>query len=187
MTTRAKYRNRLPQLDGGLFLTDGGLETTLIFPEGFDLPCFAAFVLLDSEHGPKALRDYFDRYVPMAIAAGAGFILESPTWRANPDWGAKVGYSEEALAGLVLAWRRRSPLPLLAAIPYARLDLHRREAWRRSVARVNAAYVAGDLVGLTGNYVEVTFRGPDHLRRRLTRVRVTDADPQTTRGSLEGA
>jgi S-methylmethionine-dependent homocysteine/selenocysteine methylase len=98
LTTRAKYRNRLPQLDGGLFLTDGGLETTLIFHEGFDLPCFAAFVLLDSERGEKALRDYFDRYLKMAIAAGAGFILEAPTWRANPDWGAKVGYDREALA-----------------------------------------------------------------------------------------
>jgi S-methylmethionine-dependent homocysteine/selenocysteine methylase len=98
LTTRAKYRERLPQLDGGLFLTDGGLETTLIFHEGFDLPCFAAFVLLDSECGRKALRDYFDRYAPMAIAAGAGFVLEAPTWRANPDWGTKVGYGTEALA-----------------------------------------------------------------------------------------
>jgi S-methylmethionine-dependent homocysteine/selenocysteine methylase len=98
VTTRAKYRERLPQLDGGLFLTDGGLETTLIFHDGWDLPRFEAFVLLDSERGRNALRDYFNRYVPMAIAAGAGFILESPTWRANPDWGAKVGYGAEALA-----------------------------------------------------------------------------------------
>jgi S-methylmethionine-dependent homocysteine/selenocysteine methylase len=98
VTTRAKYRERLPQLDDGLFLTDGRLETTLVFHDGFDLPCFAAFVLLDSERGRKALREYFDRYVPMAIAAGTGFVLESPTWRANPDWGAKVGYSLEALA-----------------------------------------------------------------------------------------
>ena len=103
MTTEAKYRDRLPQLDGGLFLTDGGLETTLIFHEGWDLPCFAAFVLLDSDRGRKALGDYFDRYVPMAIAAGAGFILESPTWRANPDWGAKIGYGRNALASNNLA------------------------------------------------------------------------------------
>ena len=96
---RAKYRERLPQLDGGLFLTDGGLETTLIFHEGWDLPRFEVFVLLDSERGRKALRAYFGRYVTMAIAAGAGFILESPTWRANPDWGTKVGYGKEALAG----------------------------------------------------------------------------------------
>ena len=98
MTTRAKYSDQLPQLDGGLFLTDGGLETTLIFHEGWDLPCFAAFVLLDTDRGRKALGDYFDRYVPMAIEARAGFILESPTWRANPDWGAKVGYGRQALA-----------------------------------------------------------------------------------------
>jgi len=98
LTTRAKYRDRLPQLDGALFLTDGGLETTLIFHEGFDLPCFAAFVLLDSERGRKALRDYFDRYVSMAIAAGAGFILESPTWRANPEWAVKAGYGRADLA-----------------------------------------------------------------------------------------
>jgi homocysteine S-methyltransferase len=97
VTTRAKYRDQLPQLDGGLFLTDGGLETTLIFHEGWDLPCFAAFVLLDTDRGRKALGDYFDRYVPMAIEARAGFILESPTWRANPDWGAKVGYGRQAL------------------------------------------------------------------------------------------
>jgi S-methylmethionine-dependent homocysteine/selenocysteine methylase len=93
----AKYRERLPQLDGGIFLSDGGLETTLIFHEGWDLPCFAAFVLLDSDRGRKALSAYYDRYVPMAIGAGAGFMLESPTWRANPDWGAKVGYGLEAL------------------------------------------------------------------------------------------
>ena len=97
MARPAKYRERLPQLDGGIFLSDGGLETTLIFHEGWDLPCFAAFVLLDSDRGRKALSAYYDRYVPMAIGAGAGFMLESPTWRANPDWGAKVGYGLEAL------------------------------------------------------------------------------------------
>jgi hypothetical protein len=37
-----------PQFPGGqnLFLTDGGLETTLLFRDGFDLPHFAAFHLL---------------------------------------------------------------------------------------------------------------------------------------------
>jgi homocysteine S-methyltransferase len=85
LTTRAKYRDHLPQLDGGVFLTDGGLETTLIFLEGWDLPHFEAFVLLDSYYGRDAFRAYFNRYVPMALAAGAGFVLESPTWRVNPD------------------------------------------------------------------------------------------------------
>jgi len=94
----AEYREHLPQLNGQLFLTDGGLETTLVFHEGWDLPSFEAFVLLDSDRGRQALSSYLDRYVPMAIAAGAGFILESPTWRANPDWAEKLGYGREALA-----------------------------------------------------------------------------------------
>jgi S-methylmethionine-dependent homocysteine/selenocysteine methylase len=95
---RAKYRRRLPQLDGRLFLSDGGLETTLIFHDGFDLPMFASFVLIESERGREALRAYFHRYVAMAARHGTGFILESPTWRANPDWGRKLGYDATRLA-----------------------------------------------------------------------------------------
>lgn len=97
MTTIAKYRSRLPQLDGGAFLTDGGLETTLIFHEGWELPCFAAFPLLDNGKGRTALLSYYDSYAPMAVGAGSGFILESPSWRASPDWGAKLGYRLDAL------------------------------------------------------------------------------------------
>ena len=41
------YRDRLPQLSGDIFLTDGGLETTLIVPAGLDLPDFAAVALLE--------------------------------------------------------------------------------------------------------------------------------------------
>ena len=98
--TKARYRHRLPQLDGRIFLTDGGLETTLIFHEGWDLPVAEAFVLLASARGVAALRAYFDRFVPMAVKRGAGFILESPTWRANPDWAAKIGYDRNSLAKL---------------------------------------------------------------------------------------
>ena len=43
----------------------------------------------------------------------------------------------------------------------------------------------GDLVGLTGNYMEVAFRGPDRLRRRLARVRVAAVEAGSTRGMLE--
>jgi homocysteine S-methyltransferase len=95
MTT---YRNHLPQLDGRLFLTDGGIETTLIFHEGFELPYFAAFHLLRDERGRAALRNYYARYAGIARREGVGFILESPTWRASADWGQKLGYSKQALA-----------------------------------------------------------------------------------------
>ncbi|MBX6741227.1 MAG: homocysteine S-methyltransferase family protein [Acetobacteraceae bacterium] len=93
----AKYRRHLPQLDGGLFLTDGGIETTLIFHEGLDLPFFAAFDLLKDAEGTEALRRYYARHAAIARENGTGFILESPTWRANPDWAAKLGYSPAAL------------------------------------------------------------------------------------------
>lgn len=94
----AKYRHHLPQLDGGLWLTDGGIETTLIFHDGLDLPHFAAFHLLRDAEGTEALRRYFRTHAEIAREAGTGFILESATWRASPDWGAALGYSSEALA-----------------------------------------------------------------------------------------
>ena len=93
----SKYRNDLPQLGDRLFLTDGGLETTLIFHEGWDLPAAEAFVLMETQAGRKALTEYFDRYIPMALTRGLGFILESPTWRANPDWGTTLGYGRGKL------------------------------------------------------------------------------------------
>jgi len=37
------YRDRLPQVGSGLFVTDGGIETTLIYRRGLELPAFAAF------------------------------------------------------------------------------------------------------------------------------------------------
>jgi S-methylmethionine-dependent homocysteine/selenocysteine methylase len=95
----AKYRNRLPQLhDERLFLTDGGMETTLVFLDGIELPHFASFDLMKDEAGVAHVRRYYERYAGMAQAHGLGFVLESPTWRANPDWAAKLGYSRPALA-----------------------------------------------------------------------------------------
>jgi homocysteine S-methyltransferase len=96
----AMYRKRLPQVDGGLFLTDGGLETTLIFHNGVDLPHFAAFDLLRTVPGREMLRDYHAPYITAAQANGYGFILDAPTWRASADWGTKLGYSREALAAV---------------------------------------------------------------------------------------
>jgi S-methylmethionine-dependent homocysteine/selenocysteine methylase len=90
-------RSWLPQLGGRPFLTDGGIETTLIFQEGFDLPFFAAFPLLEHERGLEALRRYYTRHASIARDRGVGFVLESPTWRASADWGARLGYSRRAL------------------------------------------------------------------------------------------
>jgi len=92
-----RYGNDLPQLSGDLFLTDGGIETTLIFHDGLDLPEFAAFDLLKDEEGFGALRRYFRTYAAIAAKYQVGFILESATWRASSDWGAKIGYSADDL------------------------------------------------------------------------------------------
>jgi S-methylmethionine-dependent homocysteine/selenocysteine methylase len=93
-----KYRSGLPQLvDSRLFLTDGGVETDLIFRQGFDLPHFAAFPLLDDPEGVAALRSYYLRSMQAAIDAQAGFVLEAATWRASRDWGSQLGFDAAAL------------------------------------------------------------------------------------------
>lgn len=93
----SKYRNKLPQLNGKICITDGGLETTLCFQQNIDLPEFAAFVMLENGEGINTLRDYFRSYIKIALDKEVGFVLESPTWRANPDWATKIGYSLERL------------------------------------------------------------------------------------------
>ena len=92
------FKYHLPQLGGDIFLTDAGIETTLIFQEGFELPYFAAFDLLKDHKGTEALRNYFRGHAAIARDASVGFILESATWRASADWGDKLGYSAEELA-----------------------------------------------------------------------------------------
>lgn len=89
----------LPQLDGGLFLSDGGLETSLIYLEGIELPQFAAFVLLRDVAGRERLKRYYEPYLALCAATpGAGFVLETPTWRASADWGRLLGYEDATLA-----------------------------------------------------------------------------------------
>jgi S-methylmethionine-dependent homocysteine/selenocysteine methylase len=90
---------QLPQLSGGPFITDGGLETTLVFQDGIELPpSFAAFPLLLTQEGRAALARYFRPYLAEAAHRGVGMVLDTPTWRANRDWAARLGYSEEELA-----------------------------------------------------------------------------------------
>ena len=94
----ARYRSALPQLTGDLFLTDGGIESSLMFHDGFDLPHLAAFDLLKRADGRDALRRWFRSHASLAKDHGAGFVLESATWRASADWGEKLGYSRQTLA-----------------------------------------------------------------------------------------
>jgi S-methylmethionine-dependent homocysteine/selenocysteine methylase len=98
MTNDALHRRTLPQTEGGLYLTDGGLETYLVFDEGIELPCFASFPLLERAQGHELLAAYFARYMKIAAENGLGFVLDTATWRANTDWGRKLGYDADNLA-----------------------------------------------------------------------------------------
>jgi homocysteine S-methyltransferase len=100
MTATPEADSRLPQLRGRPMVTDGGMETDLIFHYGIDLRCFAAFPLVDTVAGRSILASYYGGYAEIARRAGAGLLLESVTWRANPDWGDRLGYSAQELARL---------------------------------------------------------------------------------------
>jgi len=91
------YRKNVSELEEKIFLTDGGLETTLVFEHGFDLPAFASFTLLNKEEGRTAMRDYYLPYIDLAKQNQFGFILEGSTWRASKDWGEKIGYNTREL------------------------------------------------------------------------------------------
>lgn len=170
----SKYRNRLPQLKDQLFITDGGLETTLIFHDGIDLPAFAAFDLLKDAAGLAVLRRYFARYADLARSHEAGLVLESPTWRANPDWGTRLGYDATALVdanrkgiGLLLeirAERENSPTKIVVSgnlgprgdgyKPGARMSASEAQNYHFPQIRTFERTDADMISALTMNYVE---------------------------------
>ena len=90
----------LIQLSAPLTVTDGGLETTLVFHHGLDLPDFAAFPLLDTDAGRAALAMYYQPYLDLGRRLGAPVVVDTPTWRANLDWGARLGYDAVRLAAV---------------------------------------------------------------------------------------
>lgn len=83
-----------------LYLSDGGLETTLVFEHKLDLPYFAAFNLLRSPQMQQHLESYYRSYLEIYRKQNAGFVLETPTWRASADWAKKLGISTDELSRL---------------------------------------------------------------------------------------
>ena len=90
------HHNTSP-FDEGRYLTDGGLETTLVFHYGIELRYFAAFELLTHSEGRNTLLRYMKPYINLARKYQLNFVLDTPTWRANSDWGFRLGYSEREL------------------------------------------------------------------------------------------
>lgn len=170
----SKYRHNLPQLSGQRLLTDGGLETTLVFHNGIDLPHFAAFVLLETEAGRQVLANYLTPYVATAIRHGTGFIMDTPTWRANADWVAKLGYDAARLVAVnqqavtaLLEFRARfetlrSPLVINGIVgprgdgyqPDRLMTADEAEAYHTPQVTVFAGSAADMISAMTMNYAE---------------------------------
>ena len=170
----AQYRSALPQLGGGLFLTDGGIETTLIFHDGLELPDFAAYDLLRRPEGAAALQKYFRAYAEIAKRFGVGLILESATWRASRDWAERLGHTPRELADLNRAAVRqlegirrefqtgKTPTVISGCLgprgdgynPASLMSVEQAEAYHGEQARVFADSVADLLTAITMNYVE---------------------------------
>lgn len=93
----ARYRDKLPQLSGDLFLMDAGIETDLIFNRGIDTPEFAAHTLLPDPKGREELRAYFRDFLSLAEKSKAGLILDTQTWKAHMHWAKDLGASEDEL------------------------------------------------------------------------------------------
>jgi len=106
----------LPQLDS-LFLTDGGLETVLIFHRGRELPEFASFPEVLDEEGAEEIRRYYEPFLDLAAEHELGFVCETPTWRASDRWGERLGYSSEQMAAI-----NRKAVELMAGIRDRRPD-----------------------------------------------------------------
>ena len=79
------------------FITDGGIETHIIFNMGVELPHFSAFPLNDSVAGCEVIRSYYRDYLPVAKAAGRSFLFATDSWRASPDWADRLGYDRALL------------------------------------------------------------------------------------------
>lgn len=170
----ALYRNTLPQLDGDFFLTDGGIETTLIFHEGLELPDFAAFHLLRTTEGEAALRKYYRAYADIARRFGLGLVLESASWRANADWGKKLGYTSTELADTnrktiailedIRAEYASPGTPVVISgclgprgdgyVPDQLMSEYEAEAYHREQAEVFADTAADMLCAITMNYTQ---------------------------------
>jgi S-methylmethionine-dependent homocysteine/selenocysteine methylase len=93
----ARYRDGLPQLSGGRYLTDAGVETNLIFHHGIDIREFACHTLLPDPDGRAALANYFRGFLELAREMDTGFILDSQTWKAHMHWASDLDADESEL------------------------------------------------------------------------------------------
>lgn len=91
-----------PRREGQFYLTEGGVETELMYKWGIELPHFATFPLFENPEAMAAIRGIFHRYLDIAAKYRLPALVSGLDYRASPDWGAILGYSRKALAEATL-------------------------------------------------------------------------------------
>lgn len=90
-----------PRLDDRIYITEGGIETEILYKWGFELPEFSMYPLLDNADAMKTIHAMFDRVFAAAAAHDAGIVLAGLDYRASPDWAEKIGYSRDQLDAFI--------------------------------------------------------------------------------------
>lgn len=125
-----------PRRDGLMYLTEGGIETEVLYRWGFELPEFAMFPLLDDPEAVEAMEGMWRRYLRVAERHGMAALMSGLDYRASPDWGAKLGYSPGGLAEMqarsldflrdvAAPWRGRVPAIIISGTVGPRGDAYK--------------------------------------------------------------
>lgn len=88
-------------------LTDGGIETRIIYEFKRPIGDFEAYQLLADEAGRDILRRIYQSYAQVAVRYGLPIQLGTPTWRASRKWTKDVGSVNAAAVELLRAVRQQ--------------------------------------------------------------------------------
>jgi len=100
MSENARF---LEKQDGRFYLTEGGIETDVMYKYGFELPEFAMFTLLENPKAVKVMRGMYQRYLDVVAKHNLCALMSGTDYRASLDWGDKLGYSAAGLNDMILA------------------------------------------------------------------------------------
>jgi len=88
-------------------LTDGGIETRIIYEFKRAIGDFEAYRLLADEDGRDILRRIYQSYVDVAARHGLPIQIGTPTWRASRRWVKNVQGVNAAAVDLLRSIRRQ--------------------------------------------------------------------------------
>lgn len=90
-----------PFQDGLLYLTEAGTETEVLYKEGYELPHFAMWTLLDNPEAMERIGDMYRRYLDVAAENETGIVLCGFDYRASPDWAALLDVDRDGLREVI--------------------------------------------------------------------------------------